>query len=153
MGWRSAVHPLCSAVVAAAVGTVGCAAAVLRCPAGPAAADTGAFRRWSPFRGTVQRFRPARHNNCLPGFVTPALLACAFQWPPFRGCQLLPCLLFAMIVFPLFLHIFIHVLYLTCFHHPCVLTRLTRVYPVSDYVPMSPGISCPVFLSHFVVTS
>jgi len=74
----------------------------------------------------------------LSPFVIPDLLAFAFRSPPFRRCHMLPCLLTAMVVFPLFLHIFIHVLYLTCFHHPCVLPHLARAYPVSGYAPMSP---------------
>jgi hypothetical protein len=54
------------------------------------------------------------------------------------------------------------VFYLTCFH-PCVLTRLVRVYPALGYAPMSPRytlsrfpfvfchhyMTCPSFLLHF----
>jgi hypothetical protein len=53
MGWRSAARPHCSVVAAAAVGTVGYAAAALRRAADPVATATGALRRWSPFRGPV----------------------------------------------------------------------------------------------------
>jgi hypothetical protein len=57
-GLRSAVLPHCSAVVAAAVDTVSYTAAALRCVAGPAAAATGALRRWPPFRGPVSPCSP-----------------------------------------------------------------------------------------------
>jgi hypothetical protein len=121
----------------AGVGTVGCAAVALRCPAGPAAVVTAPCAGGLRFGG---RFHPPRH----PVFFTPTLLACAFRKPPFRGYHLLSFLLVAMSVFPLFLHIFMHVLYLTCFH-PCALTRLVRVYRVLDYAPMSPRHILPRF--------
>jgi hypothetical protein len=76
-------------------------------------------------------------GNGLPPFVIPALLAFAFRSPPFRQCHMLPCLLTTMVVLSLFLHIIIHVLYLTCFQHPCVLAHLDRAYPVSGSAPMS----------------
>ena len=69
----------------------------------------------------------------------------AFRSPPFRKCHMLPCLLATMVVFPLFLHIFIHVLYLTCFQHPCVLVLVM--------LPCRHDIFCPVFLSHFIATA
>jgi hypothetical protein len=43
-----------------------------------------------------------------------------------------------------FVHIFTHVLYLTCFN-PCVLTRLTRVCPVLGHAPISPRHTLPRF--------
>jgi len=76
-------------------------------------------------------------GTCLPPFVIPALLAFACRSPPFRKCHMLPCLLATMVVFPLFLHIFIHVLYLTCFQHLCALAHLDRAYHVSGSAPMS----------------
>jgi hypothetical protein len=84
-------------------------------------------------------------GNCLPPFVIPALLPFACRSPPFRKCHMLPFLLVTMVVFPLFLHIFIHVLYLTCFQHLCVLTHLDRTYPVSGSAPMSPRHILPRF--------
>ncbi len=92
-------------------------------------------------------------GHCLPPFVIPALLAFASPSPPFRKCHMLPCLLATMVVFPLFLHIFIHVLYLTCFQHPCVLAHLDRAYPVSGSAPMSPRHILPRFSSPFIVTA
>ncbi len=77
-------------------------------------------------------------GNCFPPFVIPAWFAFVFRSPPFRKCHMFPCLLSTMVVFPLFLHIFIHVLYLTCFQHPCVLAYLDRASPVSGSAPMSP---------------
>ena len=65
----------------------------------------------------------------------------------------MPYLLLVMTVFPLFLHIVVHVLYFTCFPSMCLDSRLARVYSVSGYAPMSPGISYPVLLSHFVATA
>jgi len=88
-------------------------------------------------------------GNCLPPSVIPALFAFASPSPPFRKCHMLPCLLATMVVFPLFLHIFIHVLYLTCFQHPCVLAHLDRAYPVSGSAPMSPRHILPRFSFSF----
>ena len=62
-------------------------------------------------------FRPARHADCLPWLVNPVFLVHAFRWPPFRGCHLLPCLLVAMTVSPLFSHVFTHTLSYIFFIH------------------------------------
>ena len=126
MGGRSAVHPLSPAVAAAAVCTVGCAASTLRRHTGPATAAT------APSAGDLRfgaGFRPARHGNCLPYLVAPALLVRAFRCPPFRGCHLFPYLPVAMTVFPLSSHVLINVLYLTCFSSTCFLTGLPTMPP------------------------
>jgi hypothetical protein len=84
-------------------------------------------------------------GNYLPPFVIPALLTFAGRSSPFRKCHMLPYLLATMVVFPLFLHIFIHVLYLTCFQHLCALAHLDRAYHVSGSDPMSPRHILPRF--------
>jgi hypothetical protein len=135
-GLRSAVRSHCSALAAAAVDTVGYAA----CRAAP---------RRRPCRGGHRRLAQVASvsgagfallviGTCLPPFVIPALLAFACRSPPFRKCHMLPCLLAMMVVFPLFLHIFIHVIYLTCFQHLCALAHLDRAYHVSGSALMSP---------------
>ena len=112
----------------------------------------GARRRWVEVSGPPSLlgygdcgFALLVIGNCLPPFVIPALLAFACRSPPFRKCHMMPCLLATMVVFPLFLHIFIHVLYLACFQHPCVLAHLDRAYPVSGSAPMSPRHILPRF--------
>jgi hypothetical protein len=127
-------------VAAAAVDTVGYAADALRRPC------RGEHRCLAQVASVSEAgFALLVIGNYLPPFVIPALLAFVFRSPPFRKCHMLPCLLDTMVVFPLFLHIFIHVLCLTCFQHPCVLAHLDRSYPVSVSAPMSPRNILPRF--------
>jgi hypothetical protein len=174
-GLRSAVRSHCSAVAAAAVDTVGYAAGAqvllallvallallvallaLLVAYAPDTRGCRAAPRRRPCRGGHRRLAQVASvsgaglallviGNCLPPFVIPALLAFACRSPPFRKCHMLPCLLATMVVFPLFLHIFIHVLYLTCFQHLCALAHLDRAYHVSGSAPMSPRHILPRF--------
>jgi hypothetical protein len=141
MGWRSVVHPLmnpcCSTVGTVAPGTVECVSAtrpLQTCRGNLASVVSVSGVGFSLLVLALDHLvsPPFLPHVCLPVDHGPRVTSVVLPVNHVGG-------------FAFVLHIFVHVTYLTSFG-PCVLTRLTRFYPVLSCPPhFTTG--CPVPLS------